>query len=97
MLKAFQAQGCNMNLKVHFLHSHVNYFPENLGACSEEHGEKFHQDLLTMERRYQGRSSVNMLTDYCWMLKRETTNTGKRKAIKSTLKHHKEPCRTSDL
>jgi len=26
MLKAFQAQGCKMSLKVHFLHSHVNYF-----------------------------------------------------------------------
>ena len=31
MLNAFKEQGCNMSLKVHFLHSHVNYFPENLG------------------------------------------------------------------
>jgi len=60
MLNAIQAQGCNMSLKVHFSHSHVNYFPENLGAYSEEQGVKFHQDLLTMEIRHQGRSSVNM-------------------------------------
>ena len=36
MLNAFQTQGCNMNLKVNFLHSHIDYFPENLGAYSEE-------------------------------------------------------------
>jgi len=55
LLNAFQAQGCNITLKVHFLHSHVDYFPENLGAYSEEQGEKFHQDLLTMEKCYQWR------------------------------------------
>ena len=32
MLTAFQGQGCNMSIKVHFLHSHVDYFPENLGS-----------------------------------------------------------------
>ena len=26
----------NMSVKVHFLHSHLEYFPENLGALSEE-------------------------------------------------------------
>ena len=52
MLTAFQAQGFNMSLEIHFLHSHVDYFPENLGAYSEEQGEKFHQDIMTMERRY---------------------------------------------
>ena len=44
-----------MSVKVHFLHSHLDYFPENLGAMSEEQGERFHQDLKTMEKRYQGR------------------------------------------
>ena len=48
MLNAFANQGWNMSLKVHFLHSHVDYFPENLEAYSEEQNEKFHQDLLTM-------------------------------------------------
>ena len=43
-----------MSLKVHFLHSHMSYFPENLGAFSEEQGEHFHQDVKEMERRYQG-------------------------------------------
>ncbi|GFV91345.1 uncharacterized protein TNCV_898621 [Trichonephila clavipes] len=44
-----------MSVKVHFLHSHLDYFPENLGAVSEEQGERFHQDIKEMERRYQGR------------------------------------------
>ena len=48
MLKAFQAVDCLMSLKVHFLHSHIDYFPENLGAVSEEHGERFHQNIKDM-------------------------------------------------
>jgi len=50
MLKAFEALGCLMSLKVHFLHSHLDYFPENLGDVSEEQGERFHQDIKEMEK-----------------------------------------------
>ncbi|GBN26612.1 hypothetical protein AVEN_90943-1 [Araneus ventricosus] len=71
MLTAYDAQGCNMSLKVHFLHSHIDFFPENLGAYSEEQGERFHKDVRDIERRYQGRRDVNMLADYCWMIRRE--------------------------
>jgi len=39
-----------MSVKVHFLHSHVNYFPENLEAVIEEQGESFHQDIKTIEK-----------------------------------------------
>jgi len=39
-----------MSVKVHFLHSHVNYFPENLEAIIEEQGESFHQDIKTIEK-----------------------------------------------
>lgn len=71
MLKCFKTLGCSMSLKLHFLNSHLSYFPENLGAVSEEQGERFHQDIKEMERRYQGRWDVNMMGDYCWMLHRE--------------------------
>ena len=37
---------CLMNLKLHFLHSHIEEFPENLADYSEKHGERFHQDPL---------------------------------------------------
>ena len=49
LLQAFQILGSNMSVKVHFLHSHVDYFPDNIGAVSEEQGERFHQDIKTME------------------------------------------------
>lgn len=74
LLQSFQELGCNMSVKVHFLHSHLNYFPENLGAVSEEQGERFHQDIKTMEKRYQGRWNTNMMADYCWCLQRDCTD-----------------------
>ena len=55
LLQAFHNLQCNMSVKVHFLYSHLDYFPENLGAISEEQGERFHQDIKVMEKRYQGR------------------------------------------
>ncbi|GBO16459.1 hypothetical protein AVEN_136244-1 [Araneus ventricosus] len=60
-----------MSLKVHFLDSSLDYFPENLGAVSEVQGERFHQDIKEMERRYQGNWNVTMIADYCWMLQRD--------------------------
>ncbi|UYV80151.1 hypothetical protein LAZ67_18001830 [Cordylochernes scorpioides] len=42
-----------MSIKIHFLHSHLDFFPDNLGAVSDEHGELFHQDISSMEKRYQ--------------------------------------------
>jgi hypothetical protein len=43
----------------------------NLGAVSDEHGERFHQDISNMEKRYQGKWSLSMLADYCCTLKRD--------------------------
>ena len=43
-----------MNIKVHFLHSHLDKFPENLGDITEEQGERFHQYIKVMGERYQG-------------------------------------------
>jgi hypothetical protein len=67
LLTAYKAMGCNMSLKVHFL----DFFPEKLGAVSVEHGERFHQDIFNMEKRYQDKWSLSMLADYCWALKRD--------------------------
>lgn len=71
MLSNFNILGCNMSIKVHYLHSHLDRFPENLGDCSEEQGERFHQDIQTMEDRYQGRWDSHMMADYCWSLQRD--------------------------
>ena len=50
-----------MNLEMSFLHSHVDYVPTNLGDFSEKQGERFHQEIGEMERRYQVRWDINWL------------------------------------
>ncbi|GBM00704.1 hypothetical protein AVEN_150879-1 [Araneus ventricosus] len=71
MLTLFQDFGCNMSLKIHFLDSHLNFFPDHCGQVSDEHGERFHQDIANMEKQYQGNWSTPMLADYCWTLIRD--------------------------
>ncbi|GBM33829.1 hypothetical protein AVEN_76196-1 [Araneus ventricosus] len=59
-------------------------FPENLGAYSEEQGDRFHQDVRDIERRSPGRRDVNMLADYYWILTWET-EVGKRKRVRRSV------------
>jgi hypothetical protein len=84
LLHHYNAMGCRMSLKLHFLHSHLDFFPDNLGDLSDEHGERFHQDILSMEHRYQGRWDTAMMGDYCWFLQRE-----------SNVHHYRRKCRSS--
>jgi hypothetical protein len=60
-----------MSLKLHFLASHLDYFPPNLGAVSEEKGERFHQDLKDVEQHSLGCWDVNMMADYCRSIARD--------------------------
>ena len=46
---------CNMSLKTHLLDSHLEFFPPNLGHVRDEHGDRTHQDILHMEKWYQGK------------------------------------------
>jgi hypothetical protein len=71
LLAAYKEVGARMSLKMHFLHSHLEFFPENLGAVSDEHGERFHQDIMRMEKSYQGKWDPRMMADFCWMLRRD--------------------------
>lgn len=85
LIKAYENMHCNMSLKLHFLHSHLDFFPQNLGAVSDEQGERFHQDIATMEKRYSGRWNEGMLADYCWNIIRVTPETEyKKKRPKTT-------------
>jgi hypothetical protein len=56
-----------MSLKLHFLHHHFDFFPENMGTVSSEHGDRFYQDIFQIEKRYSGKWSpyTYMLGDYC--------------------------------
>jgi len=74
LLSSYQKLGCNMSVKIYFLSSHLDFFPENCGSVSDEHGEGFHQDIAAMEGRYKGKWSPLFLADYCWTLMRDSPN-----------------------
>jgi hypothetical protein len=65
MLYHFQKLGCtrNMSIKVIIL--------EQSGDLNEEQGELFHQEIKTMEERYQGKWDTYIMADYCWGLMRD--------------------------
>jgi len=85
LLTSYKAMGCNMSLKIHFLESHLNIFLEKFGEVSDEHGERFRQDIMSMETRYQDKLASSMLADYCWKLKRDVPDAKyRRKSYAST-------------
>jgi len=51
LMDSYEQLGCNISLKMHFLFSHLNFFPLNCGDVSDKHGERFHQDISVMEHR----------------------------------------------
>ena len=62
--KTCSKRGWRMSLKVHMLDVNPDQFIENMGAYSEEHGERFHQDTLDFERCYLGEYNEGMMGDY---------------------------------
>lgn len=50
IVRKYNSLSCNMNLKLHIVDSHLDFFSENLGAVSEGQSERFHRDISEMER-----------------------------------------------
>lgn len=50
---------------------YLDYFSEILDAVRKDHGARFCHNIKETERRYQGRWNENMISDYCWMFKRD--------------------------
>ena len=75
LLKSYKALGCNMSLKIHFLHSHLDFFPLNYGEVVSTGNDStivgHHQDILAMEKEYQGKWNPSMLADNCWDVVRD--------------------------
>ena len=63
MLQSFQAFGVRMSIKLHYLFSYLDYFPENLRDVSEEQRKRFHQDIRTTKETYQGCWDSHMMAD----------------------------------
>lgn len=70
MLDAFEDMNIHISLKIHFLLNHLDCFTENLGDTSDEHGEKFHQQLKKLEADFEGKNHEHMMGTYCWRLLR---------------------------
>ena len=49
LMRACKNLGCNMSLKMHLLHSHLSFFPSNLGELNDEHGGRFHLKIQNAE------------------------------------------------
>ena len=79
-LQAYQELGARMSFKLHFLHSHLDFFPSNMKDISGEHGERFHQEIQEMKNHYQGKVTEHMMADYCWFLQNESDTEHKRKS-----------------
>ncbi|GBP75852.1 hypothetical protein EVAR_53925_1 [Eumeta japonica] len=66
-----------MSIKIHFLHLHLDRFPQSLGNFSDEQGERLHQDLRTMKKSvavgltYDGRLLLGVCNEI--YLRREVT------------------------
>ena len=84
LIKHHQVLGCRISIKLYYwyLHSHLDIFQSNLGDVSEEHGECFHQVILTMQKRYLDRCDAALMRDYIWSLVRaDSSSFHKRKCI----------------
>ena len=62
--------GANISIKKnHFIHSHLDNFPETCEDVSDEQDKRYHQDIKVMGKRNQGRWDKKMMADYHWSLK----------------------------
>ena len=71
LLGVNKAMGQNTSLKLHFLGSHIDFFPKNFGTVGSDHGERFHHETSMIEKTNQGKWSPNLLADYSWTKKRD--------------------------
>lgn len=77
LLRSLHQLGANMSIKLHFLHSNLARFPENLGDVSNEQGKSCRQDISDMEVCYQGCWDATMLADYSWSIKSDDAHSRK--------------------
>ena len=75
LLQTYCKLGSRMSLKI--LVFSLRFFQVKFGRC--EHGERFHQDIQVMEKRYKSRWDEAMMGDYVWTLIRDDKRINKRK------------------
>lgn len=71
MIDSFHQMGITMSYKLHLVDAHLDHFAPDCGKFSDEHGERFHQEISECERRWSGRWSKRMLGDFIWSRMRD--------------------------
>lgn len=66
MLMSFKRLQISTSPKIHYLHQHLDFFKDNLGKISDEHGERFHQQIKLIEERFLGKNVESMLAEFIW-------------------------------
>lgn len=82
LMKSYKELGCRITVKMHSLICHLDLFPENCGAMSDEQGERFHQTLKHIEEAYKGKNMAHALGKYCSELIRYEKKEHNRKSPK---------------
>ena len=68
MVTVFRNLGRQRSLKLHFLHSHLDFFRSNLDAVSDQHRKRFHKDTAHAETRYKAKRNVGIIGKHCCCL-----------------------------
>ena len=61
-MSLYHKLGCNMSLMIHMLLSHLEFFPDNCGVVSDEHGEIFIRKLQRWRNDMRESDSLP-----CWL------------------------------
>lgn len=72
MMTCFRNIGMTMTLKMHFLNNHIDDFLQQSPKDSDEQGERFHQIILSIEKRFKAKKNRfnawrNLLVDKTYL------------------------------
>jgi len=63
-----------MTSKMHFIFKHKEKIEPYLGQYSDENGERLHQEMQSFEKRFCSDLSTQMMAEYMWSMKRDTSH-----------------------
>jgi hypothetical protein len=64
--RSYEAIGFDVSLKIRFLQSHLDFFPQITAQFVTNMESFFIEEIAVMEKRYQGNWSVKIMSIYCW-------------------------------
>ena len=84
LVDSYEQLECNMSLKMHFLFSHLEFFPLNCGGVSNLTWGALPSRHFSDGAQVQREMSAAMLGDYCLMVKRDAPETKYHRQAKRT-------------